>query len=418
MTIPAAVPAGLRLGSLCSGYGGLDMAVQAVFGGSLAWVADNDPGAARILAHHHPHVPNLGDLTAVDWTGVEPVDVVCGGYPCQPFSSAGKRKGTADARHIWPHFTTALRVLRPQLGIFENVAGHIRLGLDAVLADLAGIGFDAEWTTLRASDVGAAHQRKRLFILAWPADPGGPRLARRRPEGAAPHCGDITAADALDLGSNRDRARGRRRDEPAPRRFTPADTTGICAGEPADQAHPVAERRDARPVPGSRGVRATADTARHGHRDTGTPCERGIPAATLAGRPSSAAHTAGGRRQGSPAGDSTEPAQQFADLDRPDVQRPDWGRYAPAVERWETVTGRAAPWPVDALGRLNPPLVEWLMGLPEGHVTTVPGLSRTAQLKALGNGVVPRQAEAALRHLADRAGLLLNEPAHVLRGAA
>ena len=57
----------LRLGSLCTGYGGLDMAVQAVFGGHLAWVADNDPGAPRILTHHHPQVPNLGDLTAVDW---------------------------------------------------------------------------------------------------------------------------------------------------------------------------------------------------------------------------------------------------------------------------------------------------------------------------------------------------------------
>ncbi|MGW4050762.1 DNA cytosine methyltransferase [Streptomyces sp. NPDC004779] len=93
---------GLRIGSLCTGYGGLDMAVQAVLGGTLAWVSDPDPGASRILAHHHPEVPNLGDLTAVDWAAVEPVDVVVGGYPCQPFSTAGKRKGTADARHIWP----------------------------------------------------------------------------------------------------------------------------------------------------------------------------------------------------------------------------------------------------------------------------------------------------------------------------
>ncbi|MFD4912771.1 hypothetical protein ACFWNR_06055 [Streptomyces virginiae] len=69
----------LRIGSLCTGYGGLDMAVQTVLGGTPVWVADNDPGASRILTHHFPRVPNLGDLTAVDWREVEPVDVVCGG---------------------------------------------------------------------------------------------------------------------------------------------------------------------------------------------------------------------------------------------------------------------------------------------------------------------------------------------------
>ncbi|MEV1082135.1 DNA cytosine methyltransferase, partial [Streptomyces sp. NPDC050211] len=73
-----------RIGSVCTGYGGLDEAVQAVFGGSLAWVADNDPGASRILAHRHPGVPNLGDITAVGWHDVEPVDIYVGGYPCQP----------------------------------------------------------------------------------------------------------------------------------------------------------------------------------------------------------------------------------------------------------------------------------------------------------------------------------------------
>ncbi|ARI56430.1 hypothetical protein A6E92_12015 [Streptomyces sp. S8] len=82
--------------------------------------------------------------------------------------------------------------------------------------------------------------------------------------------------------------------------------------------------------------------------------------------------------------------------------RPDWGPYTEAVERWEAVTGCPAPGPVDDVGRLNPPFVEWLMGLPAGWVTAVPGLSRTAQLKALGNGVVPQQATAALRLLLDR----------------
>ncbi|MYS24679.1 DNA cytosine methyltransferase [Streptomyces sp. SID4948] len=368
MNHPETIPDVLRLGSLCTGYGGLDMAVQAVIGGSPAWVADNDPGAARILAHHFPDVPNLGDITDTDWTTVPPVDVVLGGYPCQPFSSAGKRKGTADARHIWPHIATALRVLRPRLAVFENVAGHLSLGFDTVLSDLAALGFDACWRTLRASDVGAAHQRNRLFVIAWPADTGSQGLARRRPEGATADRGGLAAADPLDVGGDRRRPRRAGRDEPAARRLAAADPESVGAGEPADQAHPVAGSGTARPVPGSRGVRTAADPGRGG-------------------------------LQGSPAGDRTQPAQHLADADRSDIHRPGWGRYAAAIQRWEAVIGRPAPGPVDALGRLNPPLVEWLMGLPEGHVTAVPGLSRTAQLKALGNGVVPHQATAALRTL-------------------
>src|SRR5690606_40192712 len=106
-------------------------------------------------------------ITAVPWEDVPPVDIVTGGYPCQPFSVAGKRKGTSDARHLWPNIAHALRVLRPRYAFFENVANHLRLGFADVLADLAELGFDAEWTTVRASDVGAPHQRRRLFVLRY-----------------------------------------------------------------------------------------------------------------------------------------------------------------------------------------------------------------------------------------------------------
>ncbi|UQA93108.1 DNA cytosine methyltransferase [Streptomyces halobius] len=352
-----------RIGSLCTGYGGLDMAVQQVFGGSLAWVADNDPGASRILSHHHPHVPNLGDITAVDWQGLEPVDVVCGGYPCQPFSTAGKRKGTEDARHIWPHIARALRVLRPRYAVFENVAGHLSLGFGTVLSDLAAGGFDARWCTLRASDIGAAHQRNRLFLLAWPTDPQGtgrqgPRLPRRSSGRGLP------AADTVDLGGDRHRACDTRRDEPAARRLPAADTD--TGGQPGYEEPPG----------GRDGVRQRLR-------------------ADVDGRGETAADTEGdGRDEG-----RAEPAWQQGGLDAPLGGAPDWGPYRVAVDRWAQVIGRPAPRPTDDLGRLNPPLVEWLMGLPAGHVTSVPGLSRTAQLKALGNGVVPQQAAYALQLL-------------------
>lgn len=320
---------GPLIGSLCTGYGGLDMAVQTVFDGTLAWVADNDPGASRILAHHHPDVPNLGDLTAVDWHDLEPVDVVIGGYPCQPFSTAGKRKGVHDPRHLWPHIARALGVLRPRLAVFENVAGHLRLGFDTVLRDLAAIGFDAEWCLVRASEVGAPHQRQRLFLLATPAD-------------------------AADLGHEWGRDARRRGHGPADRRHAPAHAERLVPGHHGE----LPAGRDAV----QQWVRA--DAARCG--------------AAAAAHPDASGRGA----------------------DEPDVRpgQPDagWGRFAPAIARWEAVLGRRAPGATDARRRLSPAFVEWLMGLPAGHVTEVPGLSRTAQLKALGNGVVPQQATAAL----------------------
>jgi DNA (cytosine-5)-methyltransferase 1 len=155
----------MRVGSLFSGYGGLDMAV----GGDLAWYAEVEPAACKVMAAHHPGVPNLGDVTCVDWSRVERVDVITAGYPCQPFSTAGNRKGKDDERHLWPYLFNAIRTLRPTHAILENVAGHLTLGFADVLADLASIGWDAEWGTLRAADAGAPHNRNRLFVLTYAA---------------------------------------------------------------------------------------------------------------------------------------------------------------------------------------------------------------------------------------------------------
>lgn len=166
----------MRVGSLCSGYGGLDLAVHEVFGGQPVWFADPDPAAGRILARHWPGVPNHGDITAVDWTRVEPVDVLTAGFPCQPWSAAGRQRGTDDPRHLWPAVATAVRVLRPGVVVLENVSGFAVRGAPAVLADLAGLGYDARWLRLPASHIGAPHRRERWFALAWPAatDPDRP----------------------------------------------------------------------------------------------------------------------------------------------------------------------------------------------------------------------------------------------------
>lgn len=153
----------MRVGSLFTGYGGLDMAV----GGELVWYAEIEKAACQVLAAHHPGIPNLGNITAINWADVEPVDILTGGYPCQPFSHAGNRKGKNDERHLWPYVLDAICAIRPRYAILENVSGHLSLGFDSVLTDLAEIGWAAEWGTYRASDVGAPHRRERLFIVAY-----------------------------------------------------------------------------------------------------------------------------------------------------------------------------------------------------------------------------------------------------------
>lgn len=155
----------LTVGSLFSGIGGLDLGLERA-GMTVRWQSEIDPYATRVLARHWPTVPNLGDITTIDWSLVEPVDVICGGYPCQPFSLNGHRRGGSDERHLWPHFADAVRILRPRFVVAENVPGHLSLGFDRVLADLAGLGFDVEWSTVSACSMGAPHTRERLYFVA------------------------------------------------------------------------------------------------------------------------------------------------------------------------------------------------------------------------------------------------------------
>ena len=156
----------MKIGSLCTGYGGLDMAVEEFFKAEVAWTADSDKYASQVIEQRINKI-NLGDIKKIDWKSVKPIDILTAGYPCQPFSHAGQRKGKDDERHIWPHILEAISTLRPKLVVLENVRGHLSLGFDRVLGDLTEIGYDARWTVVRASDVGAPHQRARLFIIAY-----------------------------------------------------------------------------------------------------------------------------------------------------------------------------------------------------------------------------------------------------------
>lgn len=461
----------LRYGSLFSGYGGLDLGLQSVLGGTTAWFSEFDKHPSAILAHHWPDIPNHGDITKIDFTKVEPVDVLTGGFPCQDVSHAGRRAGLirdGEGRTrsgLWGEMLRAITELRPRLVVAENVRGLLSAAADsdvepcpwclgdasgepdmralgAVLADLADVGYDAWWVGLRAADVGAPHGRFRVFIFAWPAA-DAERIAWRLAEDVGriqrPRAADRETATDADLSGL-----GRLgRLEPLVR-----DTDGCGRADgPRAAGEPEAHGLTLLPTPRS------SDSNGAGEHGTGGPDLRTVvdllptPTVNDAGNVGGASQfdrntvplshallptpratdgTKGGPNQRGSSGDLMLPSavqllqtpsvadglgghltrsgERGAELLLPgqakDMGVNGWGDYGAAIARWEAVIGRPAPAPTEpgpkGSPRLSAAFVEWLMGLPAGHVTDV-DIPRNAQLKALGNGVVPQQAAAAAR---------------------
>jgi DNA (cytosine-5)-methyltransferase 1 len=179
--------------SLFAGIGGLELGLERA-GMTVVGQVELDDYCRRVLAKHWPEVPRHDDVrTAVEWWQSEPrppVHVACGGFPCQPFSLGGFQLGINDERWMWPAFANVIRAVRPRYVVVENVSALVR-DRDAfgwVLGDLAALGFDAEWSVLRASDFGAPHPRERVYLLAYPASEHGEprnRVGSGR-DGAAP----------------------------------------------------------------------------------------------------------------------------------------------------------------------------------------------------------------------------------------
>ncbi|SIJ32476.1 DNA cytosine methyltransferase [Mycobacteroides abscessus] len=465
-----------RIGSLFSGAGGLDLAVEHVTGGRTVWHCEADPDAAKVLAAHRPGVPNLGDITAVDWSAVEPVDVLCGGFPCQDVSAAGRRAGIASGTRsgLWLEYVEAINQLRPQLVVIENVRGLLSgyahramepgpddLGdrssrpllraAGAVLGDLADLGYDAQWTTAAASDIGAPHRRERVFIVAYPA--GKPwSLDQRDPRRTAPD----TEGDRWNQGRPESTGFIGRSDAAVGGMPTAADAES--GSRPNEQKRGDAQGLDVVAEPGAGDRDSTRGTAAGIHQlgrsarelaavdllptpsvadGTGGHLARsgargdelllpGVAKAyaegTLLPTPS-AADGNGGGRYNSEGHQSTLPgtvrdllptprrsdgdggpnplarAERMDDVETRVIRLGGkWGKYAAAIDRWERLT-RPAPGPMElsrnGKPRLAPAFSEWMMGWPAGWVTDV-GVSRNAQLRIIGNGVVPQQAVAAL----------------------
>lgn len=323
----------MKIGSLCTGYGGLDMAVEAFFNAETVWTSDIDKYASLVIKERLKK-PNLGDLKLIDWTSVESIDILTAGYPCQPFSHAGQRKGTNDERHIWPHIKEAISILRPRIVVLENVRGHLSLGFKEVLKDLAEIGYDAKWQVVRASDVGAPHRRERLFILATPqcADSDSQRCS-------------LESDDSGEIGNQ-----------------------GQSQFELGQLVEKIAANSDCHSCTESR----RAGSSIHGSTGSefnGTDWNE---------------HGSGIETYINSGGQFESHDGQMQGLGK---------RFTPRCE----MHLQAVPNPLDQ-DKLNPKFVEYMMGLPSGWVTDLE-LSRTQQLKILGNGVVPQQAHYALEIL-------------------
>nr|WP_246588121.1 DNA cytosine methyltransferase [Paracoccus bogoriensis] len=287
--------------------------------------------------------PVWDDVATFDghpWRGA--VDIVTAGYPCQPFSVAGKRRGTADARHLWPHVARIIGEVAPPFVFLENVAHHLRLGFPEVASGLVGMGYCLAAGLFTAAEVGAPHKRERLFILAIRegdelADPA--RLLWHPVEWREP---DGIAAALADAEGQRER-------------------------EPADEAYAVAGSRPARHEPGDHG-RALADA--YGERWLHAECRQPpVGRSDAFGRDVDDADGAGTQGWGDDAGEHGG-------------ERPSWPPGPGDADGWAEYL-RCAP-------NLEPAVRRGADGL--AH--------RVDRLRLCGNGVAPLVAAHALRTLA------------------
>lgn len=178
----------LKVGSLFAGIGGFDYGLELAGGFQIEWQIEIDPFCQQVLAKHWPNATRYGDIRECGIGRkheLSHVDVLCGGFPCQPHSLAGQRKASEDERDLWSEFYRLIRELEPRWVVAENVLGLLSSENGAffgrVLRDLAQAGYDAKWCVLRASDVGAPHRRERVFLVAYPGSerPQTPRTRQQ-----------------------------------------------------------------------------------------------------------------------------------------------------------------------------------------------------------------------------------------------
>ena len=203
----------MRVLDLFSGIGGFSLGLERA-GMTTAAFVEIDPFCRRVLAQHWPSVPIYEDVRKVG--KIENIDLICGGFPCQPHSLAGERKGAEDDRDLWPEFARLIGEIRPRWVVAENVRGLLSSGggafFGSILRDLAGLGYDAQWDCVSAGALGAPHRRERVWIVAYPQ--GGDEWVRDAGEGQRSEpkpgkraCPALLSADTEGLGRGAGRTR-------------------------------------------------------------------------------------------------------------------------------------------------------------------------------------------------------------------
>lgn len=245
----------LKVLDLFSGIGGFSLGLERIGGFETIAFCEIEPFPRKVLQKHWPDVPIFEDVRTLHATDLpRAVDVICGGYPCQPFSLAGKRQGAEDDRHLWPEIDRLLREFsstgkKPSWCVFENVAGHINMGLDSVLADLEGQGYTAWPLVIPACAVDAPHRRDRVWIVAHAENIGrvqSENVQELKDGAAAFRAGDFVPTRGITI----DRCAEKRRD----RFFIPNSTDtrvegvrqredGVCeSGTMADATQQLLDR--------------------------------------------------------------------------------------------------------------------------------------------------------------------------------
>jgi len=421
----------VKIGSLFSGCGGLDYGLELSGLGEIVWHAEHNRAASTVLKARWPSVPNIEDVTQINFSKAPPVDVLCGGFPCQPWSPAGRQRGVVDPRWLWPSFATAIETLHPSLVVIENVPQLLSVsdgaGYEAILLDLDRLGYCATWSMIAASDIGAPHRRRRLFILAIDQaievsdrhpfavrngehfEPASPTIFSAQRIITWPLAG--TLSNGVVYGQT---ARPTEVDLP------PLLPTPISSDARRSTASPAAHERGLYTLWETLHLLPTPDASnpndskeienwlagREQQReprinDSGIGVPRGV-AVRLLPMPLRSDASCPEHRQK----EGTQALRQLAlplpgpaqSIERDSVTHTTarFGEYTPAIARWEEVAGRKAPAPLDDSGRLNPAFVEWMLGYPPGFVTRADfagKLSRNEKIHVLGNSVQVQVAE-------------------------
>jgi DNA (cytosine-5)-methyltransferase 1 len=173
--------------ALCAGYGGIEIGIERIFDQyrTVCYVEGEAFAASHLVKKmeegrldYAPIWSNVRTFDGIPWRGK--VDIITGGFPCQPYSNAGKQLSEKDPRDLWPDFKRIIGEVRPNFLFFENVSGIVKWRLDQIVLDLDKLGYDAAWCVMAASDVGALHKRKRWFLLAYLSNSNGEGTKRGR----------------------------------------------------------------------------------------------------------------------------------------------------------------------------------------------------------------------------------------------